>query len=499
MFGILREYPWGRVMTVGLMLIGTAILLFFPLSSVFADIAPPQMPPGANPLPGEEITQVRMVSEQVLIEVLREVPQGSLGQARVTAEFKMRNLGNATETLLVRFPLMFNDSAYHYPEITDFRVWKDGAELESHSYTLTEEHENPYQAVKWVNFQVAFPPEQDVWLKVMYTLDGTGEYPYVSYRYVLETGAGWKDTIGTADITVRLPYQANAYNVLLDASPGWDGTSAGGVLAGNEIRWHYENLEPQREDNFAVVIVVPEAWERVLIERDNVQKNPNDGEAWGRLGKAYKEICALRRGIRYDAAGEELFRLGMEAYQRALELLPNDALWHAGYGDLLFQKYVYDNQSDPVVREWLTKAVKEFHTAYMLDPDNPKLHEMLDSWWGKWWKKEGDEYIFVWLTATPTLFQTKTETPAPPLVASPTPKSEGAQPSLPTEAPSPTFFPSPLPATATEMLVTPLSTANDTPAEASPSLPFCQGEIFLPLAGAIGYLAVRRKHRRLLG
>jgi hypothetical protein len=44
-----------------------------------ADVAPPAMPPGANLVPGVEVTQVRMLAEQVLIEVKKDVSE-SLGQ-----------------------------------------------------------------------------------------------------------------------------------------------------------------------------------------------------------------------------------------------------------------------------------------------------------------------------------------------------------------------------------------------------------------------------------
>jgi hypothetical protein len=74
-------------------------------ASVRADVAPPAYPPGSNPEPGSEITQVRMMAETVLIEVL----QSDNNQARVTADFTMRNLGTAAESMGVRFPLSADD------------------------------------------------------------------------------------------------------------------------------------------------------------------------------------------------------------------------------------------------------------------------------------------------------------------------------------------------------------------------------------------------------
>src|SRR5512133_908692 len=74
-------------------------------STAGADIAPPAQPPGSNPVPGTEQTQVRMVSETVILEVQGITPKNSLGQAKVGATFIMRNLGESAEQMAVRFPV----------------------------------------------------------------------------------------------------------------------------------------------------------------------------------------------------------------------------------------------------------------------------------------------------------------------------------------------------------------------------------------------------------
>ena len=86
------------------------VFLLFP-TSARADIAPPDQPPGANPVPGSESTQVRMVAETVLLDVQASAPAGSLGRAAVTATFTMQNLGDSPETMAVRFPLTFWNGA----------------------------------------------------------------------------------------------------------------------------------------------------------------------------------------------------------------------------------------------------------------------------------------------------------------------------------------------------------------------------------------------------
>ena len=53
-------------------------VLAFP-SDARADVAPPLYPPGSNPQPGAEITQVRMAAETVVIEVQKDITPDSLG------------------------------------------------------------------------------------------------------------------------------------------------------------------------------------------------------------------------------------------------------------------------------------------------------------------------------------------------------------------------------------------------------------------------------------
>ena len=113
---------WARAF--GLALVLSALVL----QPVSADVAPPEPPPGVIISPGQEQTQVRMVSELVTLTVL-EASSQARGEAKTEATFLMRNLGTADEQLDVRFPLVFGESAYYreqFPEIQNIRVTVDG-------------------------------------------------------------------------------------------------------------------------------------------------------------------------------------------------------------------------------------------------------------------------------------------------------------------------------------------------------------------------------------
>jgi len=100
-----------------------------------ADIAPPGRPPGADILPGDETTRVRMVAETVTLDILDDPAANTLGQAETHAVFTMRNIGTADEQMEVRFPLSYwdyssGDKRDTYPEIGDFKAFENGKSVQ---------------------------------------------------------------------------------------------------------------------------------------------------------------------------------------------------------------------------------------------------------------------------------------------------------------------------------------------------------------------------------
>jgi tetratricopeptide (TPR) repeat protein len=450
------------------------ILLAFP-SAAHADIAPPAQPPGSNLQPGDEATQVRMLSETVLIEVQAGAPAKSLGQAHVTADFTMRNLGQAVESMAVRFPISASDGWFNFNELRDLQVKVDDRSVSTRRIS----GEDPYGSsseVPWAEFDVDFPAGSDVQVEVRYTLEASGEYPFVWFKYILASGAGWKDSIGSADIIVRLPYAANNQNVLLEDDEGYFGTTRGGSISENEIRWHYEDLEPEVPDNFEINLVMPSAWEQVLTEQENVGKNPKDGEAWGRLGKLYKEMAFSSRGKGFrmetsslDAGAEELYRNSLQAYEKAVSLKPADGLWHAGYADLLAYHAYFEVFNGENTTVETVHSLREIHEALELAPNDPKVQEIADEisfMFPNGMQRNGDTFEFPWLTATP---------PAP---------TSAAVNNTATESPPPTA--------TREIEITSTTSPAETPVP-SPALPVCSSAVVIPMLGICFARLGRRK------
>ncbi len=456
-----------------LVLILVVVMLGVP-TVVHADVAPPSHPPGANPGPETEGTQVRMLAETVTINVLAGAPDNSLGKAKVTADFTMRNLGSAAEKMGVRFPISSDNGFGEFPEIKDVQIFVDNKTVSARRISEVDPLWGG-EPVPWSEFDVNFPPDTDVNIRVTYTVEGTGEYPFVSFPYIFHTGAGWQGTIGSADLVVRLPYDANTYNVIFDDQIGWSSTTPGGVINGREIRWHFEDLEPEQSNDFEISLVMPSAWKKVLDEQANIQKNPNDSEAWGRLGKVYKEIQLYRRGYRLDAGGMELYQLAIDAYEKAVALKPDDALWHAGFADLLAVHAYYESFNSTEATPDKLRAMQEINRALELAPNDPKVKEIAEkvySFFMDGVEQTKNGYVFLWLTATPV------------------PPSATIAPVDLTSTPPATTAPL---ATATAV---PMTEAVPTSAPPTAKNPLCGSVLFIPLALLV-FAERKRRHSGL--
>ncbi len=416
-----------------------ALLLFAVLFSlpifvqpVHADVAPPEAVPGSNLLPGEEGTQVRMAAETVILTVSEDLQDANGAVAETRAVFTMQNLGVVEEKMDVRFPLSFfngnSDGFGNFPEITQILVKVNGKAVSTHSevqpFVNNSQSFQERDELPWAVFEVTFPPGQDVLIEVSYQVDGYGYYPYQAFKYILETGAGWNGTIGSADVILRLPYEANEHNLDFSGFSGFGDTTQAAIFKGNEVIWKFQDLEPTYENNMQFVIVTPALWNKVLAENETVTKNPNDGEAWGRLAKNYKEIIRLKHGeLRNDPAGLEMFELSRRAYEKCLALLPNDPLWQYGHADLLWPHYYFDYYlyGKPDIENLLPTVLMRLQTALELDPNLQQAKDLLDEIYnnvpGAVYKDESGNYDFSGLTATPvppTLWLvavTDTETP----------------------------------------------------------------------------------------
>jgi hypothetical protein len=499
--------------TIAITMLFLIILLGSDIRPASADVAPPPPPEGSNILPNQPQTQVRMQAETVLLDVAATSGKQK-PLVKVTASFTMRNLGNQEEQMQVRFPLNLLFPQYQsdieecpypeggFPEINSFsaKVAGKSARVVTQYQRMPDPRgSRPDKDVAcWATFPVTFPSQQEINIEVTYTAEGYFAWKVpslVEFPYVMITGAGWAGTIGSADITIRAPFELNA-QTLMEYYPD------NATINKREISWHLSDFEPKT--NISATMVDPALWDRITKERQNVEQNPKDGEAWGRLGKAYKETILLSRGFRWDPGAPALFQLSREAYQKSVSLLPKDADWHYGYGELLWWNAIYPAfGTKDQIRDDLVQALDQFRLALKINPNHPKTREALDSlnaYGGDTSLVDlsGPKPVFVALTTTPTA---QAEQPQIPTGAAQVPTAvEIPSPTLlPTAtlaAPTPTLTPAEI-TQATEppaQKITAVAAATATPAAKPAARGIC-GAGLLPVAGLV-WIALRRGNRR---
>jgi len=367
--------------------LGLVLIIFvLPTNQAMADVAPPHPPIGSDISPGDEITQVRMESEYVVLSIHSD-PDYMWGRADITATFNMLNTGDEDEYLRVRYPLHHNleelevfestDDCGVYPgtPVKDLHVWVDDKPVAVDiQYETTIDYEASNREERdiymdipcWGHFNVYFPSQQLVTIEVSYHVSGYERGGGgTTFDYLIGTGSGWKDTIESATIVARFPYPVSNLNVNYCFPESCK-------IADWEVIWNFEDFEP--EGLVGLNTVDPKIWDQVIIEQKRLEINDQDGEAWGRLAKAYKDSLKERKGhiVINDEYDEEVFDLSYFTYQEATRLLTDDPGWHFGLADLACS-YIgsYRSLDEDRTQIMLETCGEEIDFLLALDPDDP--------------------------------------------------------------------------------------------------------------------------------
>lgn len=460
---------------VGIVFVFALLGAVFSASPARADIGLPPLNPAAAGLglaQGVE-TQVRMLSETVDLtveEYTRPSPDrmgespGDWMRGLVDAEFHMRNLGTVDEDLDVWFPLTaslrYPGALAYFPDriIQDFKVWVDGAPLATEQVSAPDLIE-PSQTSQWAHFPINFPAGEDVIVRVSYTVYPTGRRPFGGFEYILQTGAGWKDTIGEATITITLPFTITPEN-LSQSGNSIEGdplapNPPGYVIENNLIRWQLTDLEPDAEDNIFIDVLEPQRYRELLQARAQAENSPDSDAAQLALAQASENALSIVKLIGNHGGGKLLADQVNVAYRRALELDPQRvetyrlfAAWQMRSGGWV--RLMRGEGCPAELCELVQRGLERF-------PDDPELLRI------------DDEIRMLQEEFAP--FHTQTAIAmTPPLPASATPTFT-AQP--PTETPLPSATPSRPPATGSPGTGAPGTGAPATlishPTETSPS------------------------------
>ncbi|MBK8206372.1 MAG: hypothetical protein IPK87_06180 [Planctomycetes bacterium] len=186
---------------------------------------------------------VEMTAEEVHL-VLRKGEQGD--RLDVTATFHMTNLGDAT-SFEVGFPIgpyknmtgfkAVTDGTEHQLKLIDRRPAKEG---------INEEEAGMHVHDYWYVWDASYAAKAKATHVITYSVDTWHYSEHRSTGYILHSGAGWKNAIGKAVVTLKFDGKLTA-----------DHLRSIGPVANLEFKddsfsWTFENLEPTAADNISI-------------------------------------------------------------------------------------------------------------------------------------------------------------------------------------------------------------------------------------------------------
>ncbi len=361
-----------------------------PSQSAYADIAPPPAPElgGLEPF-GYQETNVQMVYERVEMEIqpvtkFEDDYVYSVSSVVVNAYFTMHNLGDMAETMQAIFPLESfsscigqNETANSYTEYSiqeeSFSVTVEGAPvpvrkvITDHPYKDLVAIANMCEKMTWAGFDVTFPVDEDVVIKVQYVMETIMSADSIqNIHYILETGAGWAGSIQQAYVIVKFPYTATTENVLPESTPGYQ-------FLYNEVFWSFQNLEPTSENNIQVSIVSPEIWQKIVSIRRELKESPKLPENWLELADIYFGIATWHwDNVRSDAYLQKI----PSVYETGIAANPDNAQLYAKYAE--FKLYEWSPRAMGQISESQARPILYLlNKALSLDPKNGTALDVL--------------------------------------------------------------------------------------------------------------------------
>lgn len=372
--------------------------LALPHVPAHADMAPPQFAPGGSVGTGGFPTKVRMVAEEVLLTVDDAAEpwteSGYLASdaiaGHVEATFHMRNEGEAPEAFDVWFPLMRFDypadrAAYDFTLSAGFRAQVDGVEApiqiivpDGDSWRAIDAMPEQHVDEAWATWPATFEPGQDVVVHVTYEVRPTGDMPYGTFGYILDTGAGWYGTIGEGTVTVRLPYPVNETNTVLNDDSWWDTSPLppGPEVSGTDVVWRFSDLEPTEADNVRLTVLTPRVWRELEQARAAAASAPDDGSAQHGLANALTAALMTNRDVGIVRIGNSA-ALALEAdaaFARARELAPDDL-------EVLLDAIEHQRSSCACLFhfDYPESLQRDIDLAIAMAPDDPRVADYRES------------------------------------------------------------------------------------------------------------------------
>jgi hypothetical protein len=352
--------------------------IFIPSGPAYADIAPePEVELGGLQPPQFKPTEVAMLYERVEMELgmFQDDTERHDVQNRVmvNAYFVMQNQGKVDEAMQAVFP---SQSApicrgnHHGDSFTAYYILEDSFEVTINGMPVPTSTLNaPYadcEDYPWLAFDVTFPVNQEVLIKVSYVMETWNVDFAQNIDYILETGAGWKGNIGRGYIILKFPYPVSYENVLSAASEGYQ-------ILDNEIFWSFQDLEPTPENNIHISIVSPNVWLDIQRLRNQVANEPRSPDAWLALLEKYNGIAYSDKGM--TTRDQHYADLIPVTHEEAIRTNPDNAELSANYA--AYKLFGWSPHMEPITPDQAEQVLPWLNRALALDPENETANYVL--------------------------------------------------------------------------------------------------------------------------
>jgi hypothetical protein len=184
---------------------------------------------------------VHLLIDEWHIRMTAEIVRARVSAKQVTVDcvFTFENHGPA-DTVLIGFPDRSDGPDGGYKPMRSFRSWVDGVEVKCDRMGDVDHGPDEESWDYWWTKHVAFPANATRVIRDHYTAEpGSSVGGEQSFEYILETGASWAGTIGSADIAVTLEGIDPKWIIRSDPKPR---------VEGRTLHWAFHDFEPGSVD-----------------------------------------------------------------------------------------------------------------------------------------------------------------------------------------------------------------------------------------------------------
>ncbi len=231
--------------------------------------------------------------------------------AQGTQTWIVHNTDTINETtIVVGFPEWASASAQFDPtKFSAFRVLLNNKPVAFAPAVADVVYSDAPRDINWFTFELTLAPDEKKTLTGEFTQD-LGDALFPRFTYGTLVGNRWKNSIGSARITVNLPAETTGEQfIALDPDlPKFDGKN---------LTWLWESHHPEADPG--VTFIRPSVWQNLLDARAAATQNPDDANAHLALGRVYQLLASQESPRRDNFLAQAVAEL-----ETAARLAPNN-------------------------------------------------------------------------------------------------------------------------------------------------------------------------------